>query len=617
MLKCSCGFWRFLLASVGLASAKHLVELQPHGPLLRREGGGTELLDREASRGLDCSNVFVKCRNIVSAYRAMRAIDSPGEDQAVLPGGWLYELEKHLEDGSPGAGVLQSFYKVLNEFDLGAGLRHGQVWTIQHAEAFYRCNGFEGSLEIHTTSTDHEPFHGRRDITFCGGDMVCKGSPGPSGPIGAAAATREVIGSNRSNSVGDMNASSFSETNSSTDGRHSASQAADSGPHWVRKLWGAGLRPPQPRLNPATAQYEAPGAAHASKDVNFASVTTGVINWQGEPTMATDQSAASSSSTQASPEHEVLYCFANSLTATAREAFLLAIAHIQEQVPCISFRAVYVWSDRNDCDEYPSILVQSESGGCWSHVGQVSGSDTAYLNQSQALNLDQGCGTKGLVVHQLLHALGVLHQVYRPDRDEVIQLVKGNMEAGRFEDSFQTVQDFASSAESGFDFLSVMMYGPFSFSSSDGLMVSRPRDIRAAGFMGQRMGLSELDVRMLGSLYGCPGNVTPSDSNARLSSVLQTAAVVGDASQISEEDTSFLGNCKDSNSSGFYDDDLLGYISCYDTRHRCSHPSLGHAIRTACPKTCHECVPKMWPAMSSTSMCVLCEELVAQAWQVR
>merc|ERR1719359_1426584 len=150
-----------------------------------------------------------------------------------------------------------------------------------------------------------------------------------------------------------------------------------------------------------------------------------------------------------------------------------------------------------------------------------------------------------------------------------------------------------------------MMYGAFTF-SKNGNMVSRPRDLRAVGFMGQRMGLSELDVQVLGHLYGCRGNVTATDPNAKLSIALREAA--GSHAEVltgsggSHFTTEMV--CQDATSSGYFDDQ--GHdMSCSALSHQCGHSSLGDGIRSACPRTCHECVPGMWPGMSGN--CLLCD----------
>merc|ERR1719198_684366 len=95
----------------------------------------------------------------------------------------------------------------------------------------------------------------------------------------------------------------------------------------------------------------------------------------------------------------------------------------------------------------------------------------------------------------------------------------------------------------------------------------------------------------------------PSDSNEGLSTALREASVHHESSKEIEDPDGddFHGDCKDSSSSGFYDDHLEAYTSCHEMRHQCSHPTLGKSIRQMCPRSCHECVPQMWPVTSMQS----------------
>jgi len=500
---------------------------------------------------------------------------------------------------------------------------------------------------VHTTGTEHK-FHGTNAIRFCGGDMVCKVSARDkdNSNVGAVVdVDLDVADNSASDSLSTSSNSPLIEMSSSKLKRESA--------QWARKLWaghhdaarGKTILPIQATILPATqapviSQSTPPDDTDPPLNSNstFVSISTGVVEWQDE-SLGSQSTGLGSSSTSASKTankeasgHEVLYCFASAkegrpgISTAAKEAFMQAFAHIVEQVPCISFRAVEADPNSNDCVEYPSIVVQSEPGGCWSHVGQVSDTTTGttndYARQSQPLNLGPGCGAKGLVVHQLVHTLGILHEINRPDRDSVIHVDQTNLKADVFEDAFKTVHDFdmnvspdAEDTDGGFDFLSVMMHGLYSFSKTDGGEVSKPHDIRAASFMGQRMGLSELDARLLGGLYGCPDSVSPSDSNALLSKALRTAAVAATAHGDTVQASGFAGECKDHTSTEFTDAAGVLFSTCYDSRMQCDHPAMGHIIRNSCPRTCHECVPLMWPAFPVT--CVLqCEVPVSDAWVV-
>jgi len=146
--------WILLSVAGALPVVEKQVVISPHGEgqrqgqwradaparqLLRREGSledEAQLVDREAigSHHFACSTVFIKCRNIITAYKAHRASRLQRQgltgtdlvDAAVeAPDGWLYKLEQAMETQATGEDEMNAFYKVLNDMDLGAALRAG------------------------------------------------------------------------------------------------------------------------------------------------------------------------------------------------------------------------------------------------------------------------------------------------------------------------------------------------------------------------------------------------------------------------------------------------------------------------------------------------------------
>ncbi len=60
---------------------------------------------------------------------------------------------------------------------------------------------------------------------------------------------------------------------------------------------------------------------------------------------------------------------------------------------------------------------------CYSYVGRIDG--------RQSLSIGDSCEYKGIIVHELLHALGRWHEHNRPDRDQYIQIHSENIRNGK------------------------------------------------------------------------------------------------------------------------------------------------------------------------------------------
>ncbi|KAG8125984.1 hypothetical protein E2320_021100 [Naja naja] len=129
---------------------------------------------------------------------------------------------------------------------------------------------------------------------------------------------------------------------------------------------------------------------------------------------------------------------------------------------------------------------------CWSYFGKIGGRQQLSL-------LKHGCIYKGLIQHELNHALGFLHEQTRSDRDNYVKInleyvAKG--EWGNFEKGNTTNLDLP------YDYDSVMHYGAYDFSNTAGKPTIIPIPNGSVP-IGQRIGLSNLDVKKINKLYSC------------------------------------------------------------------------------------------------------------------
>ncbi|XP_063296895.1 hatching enzyme 1.2-like [Pelobates fuscus] len=133
-----------------------------------------------------------------------------------------------------------------------------------------------------------------------------------------------------------------------------------------------------------------------------------------------------------------------------------------------------------------------ESGnGCWANLGRVGGKQTVSLNKN-------GCLLTGTVQHEMLHALGFYHEQSRSDRALYVDIIWENINPD-YKGNFIA----ATTNNLGFpyDYGSVMHYPRYAFSINDGYTIIPKPDPNVA--IGQRNGMSSLDLKKLNTAYHC------------------------------------------------------------------------------------------------------------------
>ncbi|MGB3183803.1 MAG: M12 family metallopeptidase [Cyclobacteriaceae bacterium] len=181
------------------------------------------------------------------------------------------------------------------------------------------------------------------------------------------------------------------------------------------------------------------------------------------------------------PNCTVYYAISSSLPNQSRVTG--AIAHWEQEHPWITF--VQRTTQTNYVEFVPST-------GCSSYLGMIGG--------RQPINLASGCST-GNTIHEIGHALGLMHEQQRADRDNWITINWNNIENGK-EFAFETyIQRGIGGFEIGqFDFNSIMLYSSYAF-SDNGLPTITKLD--GSTFVGQRNGLSAGDLEITEQMYDC------------------------------------------------------------------------------------------------------------------
>lgn len=137
------------------------------------------------------------------------------------------------------------------------------------------------------------------------------------------------------------------------------------------------------------------------------------------------------------------------------------------------------------------------------NLDEESRSEIGYIHdEGQSLNFGTKTRSKGAIIHEFLHALGFDHQHSAVKRDDYVEIVKENIRgiymSNLMSKAFaQRSTDFGC----GYDYNSVMHYGPYegSMNGKETIRALKP----GAENMGQRVGLSPIDICKIRKLYNC------------------------------------------------------------------------------------------------------------------
>lgn len=122
------------------------------------------------------------------------------------------------------------------------------------------------------------------------------------------------------------------------------------------------------------------------------------------------------------------------------------------------------------------------------------------------LQNDIGCVTKGVTMHELLHAIGFYHPHSDLNRDRYIQVKYENIAENAVGNFAAYSNNYVTNYGHGYDYGSILHYSMMSF-SKNGQPTLLPL-YPYSGRIGQRIALSEKDVQKVNAMYSCTGPVS-------------------------------------------------------------------------------------------------------------
>ncbi|CAG7725913.1 unnamed protein product, partial [Allacma fusca] len=210
----------------------------------------------------------------------------------------------------------------------------------------------------------------------------------------------------------------------------------------------------------------------------------------------------------------VHYDISSDYSFDEREIIEGAMEEIADKT-CVRFE------ERDSEDDYLKI---EDGNGCSSKVGKRGGEQTVTLSR-------EGCLKHGVVIHELVHAIGFWHEQSRTDRDKYVDIIWKNIQPDKYNNFKKYLRAEIYDYQVPYDYDSVMHYRADAFKREDtdeDTIV--PKDPNAE--IGQRIGLSVLDARKINYMY-CPDLVV----NGTTSTTEETIGEEeGDNDEETEED---------------------------------------------------------------------------------
>ncbi|XP_042121718.2 meprin A subunit alpha [Peromyscus maniculatus bairdii] len=269
------------------------------------------------------------------------------------------------------------------------------------------------------------------------------------------------------------------------------------------------------------------------KDISEINLAAGLNLFQGDILLPRTRNALRDPTSRW--KFPIPYILADNLDLNAKGAILNAFEMFRLK-SCVDFKPY---------EGESSYIIFQKFSGCWSMVGDQ--------HVGQNLSIGSGCDYKGIVEHEILHALGFYHEQSRTDRDDYVN-IWWNEILPDYEHNFNIYDDnYITDLNTPYDYESVMHYDPFSFNKNESIPTITTKIPEFNGIIGQRLDFSTIDLERLNRMYNCTTTHTLLDHCAfektNICGMIQGTRddddwVREDSSQPGRVDHTLVGQCK-------------------------------------------------------------------------
>ncbi|XP_052694542.1 uncharacterized protein LOC128172873 isoform X2 [Crassostrea angulata] len=171
-----------------------------------------------------------------------------------------------------------------------------------------------------------------------------------------------------------------------------------------------------------------------------------------------------------------------------------ALALVENTAANISRTTCVKWRPKTSADQY-FVKITGDQNGCYSYVGNIK------RDNGQDLNLGDGCLDEYVVLHEMHHAMGGLHEQQRNRRKYFVKITWENI-VSNYNDQYAL--NMHTKNNEVYDYASILQYHLTAFTSNGKATMTIPDQNLEFLISESKYDLSFYDMAEVNKEYGCP-----------------------------------------------------------------------------------------------------------------